>query len=73
MQALRSGGAVFKIVVSFIRCRYYEYYLYFIHNVATTAWLNLNDLAVTLIRIDLKFNGFMTLLLFGCTNVHPLN
>jgi hypothetical protein len=32
-----TGGAVLKIVVSFIRCRYYEYYLYFKQNVATTA------------------------------------
>jgi len=73
MQALRSGGAVLKIVVSFIRCHYYEYYLYFKQNVATTAWCSLNDHAVMLIHIDLKFYGFMTLLLFGCMNVHRLN
>jgi len=73
MQALRSGGAVLKIVVSFIRCRYYEYYLYFKQNVATTAWCNLNDHAVALIHIDLKFDGFMTVPLFGCMNVQPLN
>jgi hypothetical protein len=37
MQALMSGGAVLKIAVSFIRCGYYEYYLCFKENVATTA------------------------------------
>jgi len=73
MQALRRGGAVLKIVVSFIRCCYYEYYLYFKQNVATTAWCNLNDHAVTLIHIDLKSDGFMTLLLVGCMNAHPSN